>query len=319
MLARSRRALPPPEVITLPEPRPHLGYWHRGVQFRFPTTDFGRWRQAQRELQEQLGSAIIQRTLPVPRHSWLARERTYLLAGLVHDYGTGRHRRPIRLAELREIVTTWMQTVNTSVRATWRGSGRHVDSDDIRWLSTQLTLQDGEELQPPWPSVDQPHTGKWAWQAYSPELTLTLAEEIVREALIGYRQLVETNFATFGDALGLYSMLPVRVEGLVGRFADEDDASSVEMLLVLHPDPAQRTIDPLRVDLRLITRYHDPAFCKFSQDHRHAAQTTFSPHPLQDLELPLHVACPATNLAYQWLARDLAAVGWLTSSRPFLN
>jgi hypothetical protein len=247
-------------VITLPEPRPHLGYWHRGVQFRFPTTDFGRWRQAQRELQEQLGSAIIQRTLPVPRHSWLARERTYLLAGLVHDYGTGRHRRPIRLAELREIVTTWMQTVNTSVRATWRGSGRHVDSDDIRWLSTQLTLQDGEELQPPWPSVDQPHTGKWAWQAYSPELTLTLAEEIVREALIGYRQLVETNFATFGDALGLYSMLPVRVEGLVGRFADEDDASSVEMLLVLHPDPAQRTIDPLRVDLRLITGYHDPVF-----------------------------------------------------------
>ena len=28
--------------------------------------------------------------------------------------------------------------------------------------------------------------------------------------------------------------------------------------------------------------------------------------------LDLHVARPATNLAYRWLARDLKAVGWLS-------
>jgi hypothetical protein len=249
----------------------------------------------------------------------LARERTYMLAAFVSEFGSGRQRRPIRVAELRDRVAIWMEEVNASVRATWQGTGRRVDSDDIRWLSAQLTRQHPDELEPPWPTGDQPHTGKWAWQSYSPDITITLATEIVREALIGYRQLVETNFAAFGDALGLYSMLPVRAEGLVGRFADKADASSVELLFVLHPEPPHPTTDRPRVDLRLVTRYHDPTFWEFGQTHRRATRTTFGPHPLHDLELPLHAACPATNLAYQWLARDLAALGWLNNGRPFLD
>ncbi len=67
-----------------------------------------------------------------------------------------------------------------------------------------------------------------------------MATAIVCEALVGYRQLVELNFPAFGHAVGLYSMLPLRVEGLVGRFADDTDtASSVEILLMLHPHPRQ--------------------------------------------------------------------------------
>ena len=320
-LARARDTTPPPDVVKLAEIHPSLADgWHRWMQFRFPTTDFGRWLRAQKELQEQLQAAITRRTLPVPRTSWLARERTYLLASFVQDFASARRRRPIYLAELRETVAAWMERVNASQRSTWQSTGHTVNSDAIRWLSTQLTMEDGDTLQPPWPDGDQPHTGKWAWQAYSPELTLTMATAIVREALIGYRQLVELNFPAFGDAMGLYSMLPLRVEGLVGRFADDNDnASSVEMLLMFHPDPKQRDPDTPTVDLCLITNDHDRTFWEFSQDHRRSARTTFGQNPLQDLQLPLHATCPATSLAYRWLARDLAAVGWLKDRHRFFD
>ncbi|MEA2315030.1 MAG: hypothetical protein QOI03_1722 [Solirubrobacteraceae bacterium] len=146
-----------------------------------------------------------------------------------------------------------------------------------------------------------------------------MATAVVRAALIGYRQLVDCNFPAFGSAMGLYSMLPLRVEGLVGRFVDDDNASSVEMRLILHPDPTQRDPDVPTVDLRLITSDHDRTFWEFGQDHRRAARTAFGQNPLQDLQLPLHVTCPATSLAYGWLARDLAAVGWLKDRQRFFD
>ncbi|MGH3983204.1 MAG: hypothetical protein ACRDST_11090 [Pseudonocardiaceae bacterium] len=317
-LARSRDRTPPPEVVRLTEIHPKLAAgWQSWRQFRFPTTDFGRWLLAQNALRERLQAAITRRTLPVPRTSWLARERMYLLAAFVNDFASARRRRPIRVAELREGVATWMEKVNASQRSTWQSVGRSVDSDEIRWLSTQLAMEDGDTLRQPWPDGDQHHTGRWAWQAYSPALTLTMATGVVREALIGYRQLVECNFPAFGDAMGLYSILPLRVEGLVGRFVDDDNASGVEMRLILHPDPTQHDPDVPTVDLRLITSDHDRTFWEFGQDHRRAARTAFGQNPIQNLQLPLHLPCPATGLAYGWLARDLAAVGWLQGRQHF--
>jgi hypothetical protein len=319
-LARARVRSPPPEVVRLTEAHPDIdlaGGWQSWKQFRFPTTDLGRWLLAQKTLQERLQAAINRRTLPVPRTSWLARERAYVLAAFVHDFASARRRRPIRVDELREEVATWMEKVNATQWSTWRSGGRIVDSDDLRWLSAQLAMESSDTLQPLWPDGDQAHAGRWAWQAYSPELTLTMATAVVREALIGYRQLVDDNFPAFGDAMGLYSMLPLRVEGLVGRFAD-DYHPSVKMRLILHPDPAHRDTEVPTVDLQLITSSHDPTFWEFGQDHQHTAPTAFGPNPLQDLELPLHRARPATSLAYRWLARDLAEVGWLKDRQAFL-
>jgi hypothetical protein len=83
------------------------------------------------------------------------------------------------------------------------------------------------------------------------------------------------------------------------------------MLLMLHPDESSGPDTPT-VDLRLITNYHDRTFWEFEQNHRRSVRTTFGQNnPLQGLDLPLHTACPTTSLAYKWLARDLAAVGWL--------
>ncbi|WP_370366377.1 hypothetical protein [Catenulispora sp. GP43] len=38
---------------------------------------------------------------------------------------------------------------------------------------------------------------------------------ILAEAVAGYRDLVEINLPAFGPALGLYSLLPARIEGTI--------------------------------------------------------------------------------------------------------
>jgi hypothetical protein len=317
-LARSRDQPPPPDVVKLPEIRPSLGRWHRVERVRFPTSDLGRWLRAQAALQKQLHTVIRRRTLPIPRTSWLARERLYLLSEFVYNYSAARRRRTIDLAELRDTVTEWMERVNRSVRSTWQGPGRSVDSDDIRWLAAQLNIEDGDTLLPPWPEGDQPGTGSWIWQTYSPELTLTLATDIARQALIGYRQLVETSFPAFGDALGLYSMLPVRVEGLVQRPVNDENAYAIEMIVSLDPDGDAQRSDVPSVDLRLAPD-DGHAFWTFSQERRSAARTTFGQSPLQDIDLSLGHTCPATSLAYRWLVQDLAGVGWLNDHHGLLD
>ncbi len=309
-LARARDTPPPPEVVKLTRARPGLAEgWHRITQFAFPTENFGRWHVAQRELQEQLRTKIVRQTLAVPPKSMLARERTYYLASFVHDYGVSRRRRPIGLAEVRDTVATWMDKVNASEFARWQSTGRTVDSNDIRWLTTQLALEDDDTLHAPWPSADQPDAGKWVWQAYSPDLTLTMATSIVREAIVGYHQLVELNFPAFGDALGLHSMLPLRVEGLVERPID-DNAYSINLILAFEPAP-QHAIDLPDVELRLLAKNASDIVWKFAADHRGSGRTLFGQKPIQHLELPLHSHSPATILAYKWLARDLATIGWL--------
>ncbi|MCX2950196.1 HNH endonuclease signature motif containing protein [Lentzea sp. NEAU-D7] len=313
-LARARDRVPPPEVIRLAEPRAHLSQgWHRSTNFSFPTADFGRWQLAQDSLQRELNTTITRRKLQVPPNSWLARERTFWLGKFVVDHGRGRPSRFINVAELRETVAAWKERADAAQLMRWgSSSGREVDGDDdIRWLSAQLATEESDVLAAPWPEGDIDHRGRWVWQGYSPELTLTLATAVVREALVGYRQLVEQNFPTFGDALGLYSMMPLRVDGLVGRFAEDEDATAVELRLLLDPTPTSADNESPPVHMRLITSRDDQTFWEFGRDRQQITRAAFKQHVVQDIDLPLHDSCAATTVAYEWLARDLAAVGWL--------
>ncbi|OXM56072.1 hypothetical protein CFP71_14650 [Amycolatopsis thailandensis] len=166
-VARAKIAAPSPEAVRLIPTPPRLAEgWHRWTQFRFPTADMGRWLHAQEELRRGLESAITRRTLSVPRSSWLARERAYLLSAFVQDFGTAQRRRPIRLADVRETLSSWLGRADGSERTTWSSSSYSIDADDLRWLSEQLAEEDGDVLPPLWPDGDEPHTGRWAWQAY---------------------------------------------------------------------------------------------------------------------------------------------------------
>jgi hypothetical protein len=316
-VAEARKIAPPPEVIQLDSIHPEITIvsgWQRWTQYGFPDAEFGRWLWAQRRLRERLLRMFRQRTLPVPRTSRLARERLWFLSQFVMKFGTSQPPKTIEVATLREKVAEWMVRVENSVNSTWQNAGTTIESADVRWLHTQLELETGDLLEPPWPAPDQPYAARrWAWESYSPELTLAIATGVLRDALVGYRELVELNFPNFGAALGLYGVLPVRVDGLVARFDDDPQISQVEMMVEFVQDPSLGAWSTPPVGLNLVTdRADESSLYEFGQARRRVPRSTFGPRTVEDLSLDLHVARPATNLAYGWLARDLKAVGWLS-------
>jgi hypothetical protein len=107
--------------------------------------------------------------------------------------------------------------------------------------------------------------------------------------------------------LGLYSTLPVRVDGLVKLPAAEEDYP-FQMVIRLASDPATGHSAAPTVDLQLADDDH--TFWESGQQHRSGTRTAFGPDDLQSLDLPLHLDGPATSLTYRWLIRDLIEVGW---------
>ncbi|MDG6108811.1 hypothetical protein Daura_06150 [Dactylosporangium aurantiacum] len=301
-----------PSVIELDEARPDhpiAAGWESWTSFPFPTSALGRWTHAQRHFQPRLHELIRRRTLDTPLDGTLARERAYHLARVVTGQGTMRRTPLIDLDDLRSKLATWVDSANESEWSTWQDD---VDSADVWWLDTYLGRITGDVLERPWPPADQPHAGRYFWESYSKALTGTLANDLLREAIIGYRHLVETNFPRFGSALGLYGMLPLHVEGFIDRPEPGSDIYSLHMTTMLHRRPgAERDAEPT-VTVTFTGGDTTPNFWDRGRGHyARAAPTRFDQSPVQNIELPLHSTRPATNLAYQWLAADLAAVGWL--------
>lgn len=261
-----------------------------------------------------------QRTLPVAPTSPLAAERAWFLARQImakgHYSRVGQH---IRLSDLQIELDTLKDQSATYVRASWRwGAGRKIDSDDVRWLSTHLHHVQGDILASPRPPGDRMNPPpRFFWQTYSPALTRSITADVLRDALIGYRDLVELNFPRFGAALGLYSVFPVRVEGLVAMPPDASQSQPATVTYALRPDAASAPQDQPTVDLLLSDESDFPQeslWAKVREDR--SAAFRLPGMVQQDAPLPYHDR-QATNLAYRWLARDLQAVGWLERAVTF--
>lgn len=322
-LAEARTRVPPPEVVPLEQADPEITLasgWARWSRFRFPDAALERWAWTHTRLRKGLLGVMRRRTLLVPPSSRLAVERLWFLGHFVMNYGTTHRGDVLELPLLRERVADWMTQVEKAVHCRWQDGAKTVESDDIRWLHAQLQSHSGDVLPPPWPGPDRPHAaGRWIWERYSPELTLATATGILCDALDGYQALVEQNFLSFGAALGLHSMLPLRVEGLVARDPGDTDQSQVRMMIELIPDPQRAPGSNTPVQLQLVTERADAALYEFAYDRQQPPRSPFQPRLVQDLALDLHVPRPATNLAYTWLADDLQAVGWLDAAIRYDN
>ena len=317
----ARDRLPLPDIVLVPgdtwENRLPDG-WSSQTLYRYPADFLGRWTWARDRLERSLADAVQRRRLPLPPGSPLVAERLWALGLRVMQIGRKPHGPEIALADLREVLDGMLQRVNRTVRSTWRGGGEPVDSDDVRWMHSHLEQLTGKALHCPWPAADQPSPRhRWRWQGYSPELASTVVAGILSDAVHGYQNLVTENFASFGSTLGLYSVLPVRVTGAVQLPQDDVDGMHSGMMYELKPDHGPTGAAVTAVRLSLITdsgpgRYaHDvtaPVDRKQAPFYRPVAHNTW---------LPLGQLRPATNLAYQWLAADLHAVGWLSQAPRF--
>jgi hypothetical protein len=313
-ISPSRYSTEPPAVTSLashPSNRedPEWRWW---CQHLFPAGPLGRWEWACRQLREPLERVVRRGALLLPPDSPLAHERLWYLAQRLSS-----RRGPLNaaaVAELRQQVEAMMEDVRASKSYTHRVAGYTFTSADIRWLHTQLAGVTDEALRRPYGEPDQeaPRRG-WVWQGYSPSLTLSIARQILQDAIVGYRQLVELNFPSLAPALGLYTVLPVRAEGMVVMPEDDADGSHSGLLYTVRPKPTGRRNDPPEVDLDLWT---EPGFGPTTPFPGGPVQpkTNFHQPYYEDRELSTGSSRPATALAYEWLIRDLKAVGWVSAT-----
>lgn len=289
-----------------------LGYFHDRQSFTVPRESLARWVWARHRLRERLAREVKNRTLPVDSASALAAERAWFLAQrIVPKERTGRPRQNVPLSDLRAEVNARMAHVETTRRSRWQRDGYTIDSADIRWLHAHLQNLPGDTLTNPRPPADRANdSGRYLWQTYSPELTRSITQDVVRDALAGYRDLVERNFSQFGAALGLYSILPVRAEGFVIMPEPSDtEAYSASVAYTLRPNAGSRAQDVPAVEFDLAEEPNLPGSLWNRLQEEHAS--VFHRPAVHHEELSTGLERQATNLAYSWLARDLKAVGWL--------
>lgn len=317
-LSEARSALGPPAVVAVgDQPGDGKGTeWIRRTMFLVPSGPFGRWTWARNRLRGQLAELVRRRRLPIPPDSPLALERQWFLARQVMYVAHQRHETVIPIADLRRALDPLMMKVESSMLSRWSAGGVELDSHDIRWLSAQLDRKADDQLSQPWPAPDRPDpAAKWLWQLYTPKLTLEIMTGVLRAAVTGYQDLVRENFAGFGRALGLNSVMPARVEGSVIMHADDPDGqrNSLSYQLKRSPDAT------IHVALNLVTQpdpWQPPQFADTAADRRN---TPFHIPTQYNPLLPTGQTRPATNLAYEWLASDLLALGWLDHVAGFYD
>jgi hypothetical protein len=284
--------------------------------FLVPRGHLGRWSWARNRLRDPLAALVQQRRLPAPPDSPLARERQWILAREIMRIAHKPHGTAIPLADLRQALAPMIDKAQRPVRSTWAAGGPRVDSDDVHWICAQLDRETGDLLVPPWPAPDRPDpAAPWTWQLYTPELTRAILTEVLRAAVTGYQGLVEENFAGFGWALGLNSVLPVRVEGTV--IMPSDDAAGQHSCLQYELKPSRQEVSHVDVDLDLVTRPGDWQPAPASASDADRAMSPFYIPALHNPPLPTGQTRPATNLACEWLSADLYALGWLSHALTF--
>ncbi|MFD4552115.1 hypothetical protein [Streptomyces sp. NPDC058466] len=284
------------DLASLPTP---LTRFHHQTSFPAPLGRLACWERARSQLRTALANRMRQRTLPVAPTSPLAAERAWFLARTIMAKGrlskVGQH---ILLADLRPELDILMDRVANTVRASWQWAhGHKIDSDDVRWLTEHVSHIQGDALTSPRPPGDRMRPPP---------------RYVLRDALIGYHDLVQLNFPRFGAALGLYSIFPVRAEGVVTMPPDESQSEPATVMYALRPD-AQSAKDQPIVDVRLSDEPDYPAgsfWRSLRRDHDRSSAFRLPGIAHQEASLPYHER-QATNLAYRWLSQDLHAVGWL--------
>jgi hypothetical protein len=334
-LGIARDELPPPAVVRVADNALDVTIssgWISWTPFRFPSENLGRWFWARQSIRNTLLRLIRRRRLPLPADSPLVRERMWVLAQRIMHIRRQPWSTVIPLDDLRHAVDGLMEQVERTVHSRWQCPDEEIDSHDVRWIHAQLQHETAEALASPQPPRDRTNRpAKWRWDGYSPELTLDIHRNVLSDALIGYRDIVEHNFARFGPALGLYGVLPVRIKGTI--FTDDDGADNPQssLLYEISANPnAQRASNP-DVDLELLTQAEIPQYyaktaanpprggLRASITEEDGPQTRFYVPTKYDTDLLTGLSRPATNLAYEWLADDLQALGWLTQKVKFHN
>ena len=204
---------------------------------------------------------------------------------------------------------------NTVVRTL---GGRSYEAGELNAIAdhlSELADQGSNEIREPWPSSDLPFSQGYVWNNYSDQRLLERTIAIYSGALRIYRAVVDRWFACFARRLPLNRLLPVRLEGWLttsriavsprdwpslawyGRILPPSQSSEVAFELAPSRDIA--------LDYESLSQQEHDAF----RTHRQNLPGDFSLSWSTSL-LDVFGSHPATELAFDWLRRDLQALGW---------
>jgi hypothetical protein len=308
-----------PIVTELDEPWPrYQPPWHSLTGGTAPSGSYSRWRWGRDRLRTRLENLFNTRTLSCAPDSPLTKERVWYLSQIILFHRTRTGVESMELEKVKDEISRMLAMARDSVRFTWKFGGlATITSEDVWWLYSALEEYPFDVIESPWALPDRiDATPRTVEDAYSPEQTLVLARQVLEAALAGYRDLVETNFPSFGSALGLYGRLPVRIDGLISYSLDGPlgmrgslglkwrylDKASLRQESVVQVTLAQNEQD--RFDF-----FNRQGFEPGSSESPRSAR--FFDFGWSDGVLQVFGPRAATNLAYEWLGSELHSLGWL--------
>ena len=284
--------------------------WPKWRMSGVPPTKLWNWLITKSDLVENLGKAMSRRHLSY--------EVPDAVDELVWEFseavgrGFGRHDGSIEIQSVLERI----ERVATDPRMTWAIGGNAYRWKEIEVVKNRLSglLKSGREiLSDPWPDADLPSVSGSGWSRYSDERLLERTQSIFMAALRIYRAMVEKWFPSFVDRLGLYRLMPVRLEGrLVRGHRGNVGWPSLSWCPVILPLGECST-----VAFDIGTEYQNYEYWDGYFESQIDAFARLRGGDTKRLGLfhtsggvPGWEPRPATELAYGWLSGELVDLGW---------
>ena len=200
-----------------------------------------------------------------------------------------------------------------------RTRGKDYSRDEIEVLGEHLAglLRDGHQsLQDPWLTADLPRSSSpWKWSLYSDECLLHRTAAVYSAALKIYQGMVEHWFLPFSGRLRMYRLMPVRLEGLLTKWEIGGEArTGLSWRPVILPSDQNSHVDfglgGPGERLPGVERHFEEqreAFIRLRSGDPDTVVLFYS--GLGGLDFASNR--PATDLAHEWLTRELEDLGWV--------
>ena len=295
-----------------PTPEPMTAPGTRVTLFSVPKANVGCWLWAREQLKPALRDIVQHQRLEVAADSPIGRERIWTLARSITRSAPRPGRDVLETADVRDALGP-EPAYGTSVLRLGGPS-----AEDLAWLREALDQTEATQLQHPRPATDRPAAHPRSlidsWRCYSPELTCTVVAQVLKNAVTGYQDMVELNLSSSRSALDLYAMLPVCI---VAHVVWPSDVSQVGQLTYRFERDRRPGVDARspQVEVTLAATLGEATWQPTNDWFRTRRSLNERRH--HNIALPTAQPRAVTNLAYRWLADDLAAVGWVTPGINF--
>lgn len=281
--------------------------WIRMTQEGLPTGPMSHWSWAQRRMKADIERAIEGRLLYTRPYSILDVEKHLAVISRI-----ARHTRDSTLSpqEMGIPVDNVRNAIDTILRKgddnTWYGGD--YSTSDLRNILQWSTDYPGDYVRLNQPSPDRSNPS-WAWQFYSPDRLREYVSYLIKESILGYKELVECNFPKSKWDFRSFRNFPVRVDGRLICYENDDSfESSPVFYYVISRLSDQEDSVTSHVDHQVVSDRDD-------FDHNDIIATlqeraaNFDAEPVMWVttgDIPSHARTPVSNWAYNRLVGDLS-------------